>query len=169
VGLYGTFSIIAPLHGGGGELSQAFCRAAAVKGSTYILSRTVKEITFSEDEYPITIHFDVTDTEDLSVAQCRTVVRPATPSMSECVRIVKRCTIVDGILDALFPQDSINCGAGLIVFPPEIVGFEEPVQVMVHGGGIGECPPNQCIMLGNGTYVRDSVLEYPVRRKRGRC
>src|SRR2546421_3431863 len=44
-GVYGAFPIIVPLHGGGGELCQAFCRNAAVKGGTYILGRGIRECT----------------------------------------------------------------------------------------------------------------------------
>ena len=52
--------MVVPLHGGGGELSQAFCRSAAVKGATYILGRSIKR-TYASDEpgYPIEVDFGV--------------------------------------------------------------------------------------------------------------
>ena len=81
-GIYGAFSIIVPLYGGGGEISQAFCRAAAVKGTTYILGRDIRRIsTDNTNEYPVTVDFDVAETEDLPSVRCKNVVR-ASPSLS---------------------------------------------------------------------------------------
>ena len=66
-GIYGQFPIIVPLHGGGGELSQAFCRAAAVKGATYILGREIRELSVdtSNENLPFNVEFDVPESEEL--------------------------------------------------------------------------------------------------------
>jgi Rab proteins geranylgeranyltransferase component A len=152
VGLYGSFPIIVPLHGGGGELSQAFCRAAAVKGTTYILGREIQQIsTNPQDEYPITVQFNVSETEELPTVRCKKVVRLACPPVSDSVKITRRITVVEGIFEALFVSESSCPDAALIVIPPEILRKEQtlPVQIIIHGGDIGECPPGQCISMVN--------------------
>ena len=102
-GVYGAFPIIVPLYGGGGEISQAFCRAAAVKGTTYILGRDIRRIsTDNTNEHPIAIDFDVAETEDLPSVRCKNVVRLARRSLSDCVEITRTITVVEGIFESLF-------------------------------------------------------------------
>ena len=147
-GVYGHFPIIVPLHGGGCELSQGFCRAAAVKGATYILARDTQQISIdNENEYPIKIDFKVVETEGLPSVRCKHFVRPASVSLSECVEITHTITVVEGIFESLFPPESTHSDAALIVVPPGTLrqGQSMPIQMTFHGGGIGECPPGQCI------------------------
>ena len=149
-GVYGAFPIIVPLHGGGGEISQAFCRTAAVNGTTYILGRDIRRIsTDNANEYPVTVEFDVAETEDLATVRCKNVVRLARQSGSDCVEITRTITVVEGIFESLFVSEAQSSDAALIVIPPGTVRQEQrmPIQMIVHGGGIGECPVGQCNSL----------------------
>lgn len=160
-GVYGAFPIIVPLHGGGGELSQAFCRAAAVKGTTYILGRDIQRMsTDNTNEYPVTVDFDVAKTEDLPSIQCKNVVRLARPSHSDCVEITRTITVVEGIFESLFVSETQSSDSVLIIIPPGTVRQEQqmPIQMIVHGGGIGECPVGQCIPHEDHSDIRGDVL-----------
>lgn len=160
-GVYGAFPIIVPLHGGGGELSQAFCRAAAVKGTTYILGRDIQRIsTDNTNEYPVTVDFDVTKTEDLPSVRCKNAVRLARRSHSDCVEITRTITIVEGIFESLFVSETQSSDSVLIIIPPGTVRQEQqmPIQMIVHGGGIGECPVGQCIPYEDHSDIRGDIL-----------
>jgi Rab proteins geranylgeranyltransferase component A len=146
-GVYGGFPIIVPLHGGGGELSQAFCRSAAVKGATYILGRDIAQISTDDTNvYPVKVNFNVSDTDELPSVRCKKVVRPARLSQSDCVEITRTITVVEGIFDSLFLPEAQFSDAALILIPPGTIRLEQqmPIQITIHGGGIGECPIGQC-------------------------
>lgn len=164
-GVYGAFPIIVPLHGGGGELSQAFCRSAAVKGATYILGRDIKRISMDNmmDLYPMKVDFNVSETDELPSVRCKQVVRQGQVSRSNCVEITRTIAIVEGIFDKLFLPEGQYVDAALIVIPPGTVRQEQlmPIQIIIHGGGIGECPPGQCIHFPfKFINFRDNVLQY---------
>jgi RAB protein geranylgeranyltransferase component A len=149
-GLYGGFPIIVPLHGGGGELSQAFCRSAAVKGATYILGRDIQQVSIDNtNEYPIKVDFNVSDSDELPTVRCKKVIRPAQLSRSDSVEITCTITLVEGIFELLFLPDAQYSDAALIVIPPGTVRQQQemPIQIIIHAGGIGECPPGQCTRL----------------------
>ena len=143
-----------PLHGGGGELSQAFCRSAAVKGTTYILGRSIKKIA---EHDPIVVEFDV-ENDDLQIVKCRHVVRLGYPNIENSVEITRSIVVVEG-LEGLFGDISGHPDAALVVIPPKTVREEQtmPIQIIIHGGGIGECPVGQCMSICDGTKARDNV------------
>jgi Rab proteins geranylgeranyltransferase component A len=149
-GMYGNFPLLVPLHGGGGELAQAFSRSAAVKGATYILGRDISQISESEDpEYPVRVEFK--DAEDLPVVQCKTVITTSKPLPSGSVETCHSVAVIDGVLDNLFAEGSMYKDAAIVIIPPGVVRHEQdmPIQVIIHGGGTGECPGGQCIAFIN--------------------
>jgi Rab proteins geranylgeranyltransferase component A len=151
-GIYGGFPIIVPLHGGGGELSQAFCRAAAVKGATYILGREIRDVSIdgASEDYPVNVHFNVSDAEEMPTVRCKRLVRLAQPHASECVEITRTVVVVEGIIDELFGIDVQHSEAALIVIPPGVMAPDQmPLQIILHGGGIGECPQGQCTSISS--------------------
>jgi RAB protein geranylgeranyltransferase component A len=108
-----------PLHSGGGELSQAFCRSAAVKGATYILGRSIKNIAGHNS---IVVEFDV-ENDDLQTVECCQVVRLGYPAVEDSVEIPRSLIVVEG-LDRLFGDKSGHPDAVLIVIPPKTVREE---------------------------------------------
>jgi Rab proteins geranylgeranyltransferase component A len=149
-GVYGGFPTIVPMHGGGGELSQAFCRAAAVKGATYILGREIQQVSIDSTnnrfDHPVNIQFNVPDTEEMPTARCKNLVRQRQPEASDCVAITRTVTAVEGIFHELLGAEEQHGEALLIIVPPGVVNPEQhtPVQMIIHGDGIGECPQGQC-------------------------
>jgi Rab proteins geranylgeranyltransferase component A len=163
-GVYGAFPIIVPLYGGGGELCQAFCRNAAVKGGTYILGRGIRECirTEEEGEGGYKVIFDVEEGEEMSFVYCKDVVREMITEGvegdgrgmeggtrergKEGSEMTKSIVIVEGVFEGLFEEGSTFTDAAVIVIPPGTVRNEQtmPIQIILHSGGIGECPPGQC-------------------------
>src|SRR5579859_487213 len=136
-GVYGSFPILVPLYGGGGELSQAFCRSAAVKGAVYILGRGIKEVNITERaDFPVQVDFDVSSGEELPRVQSKSIVRLSVPSTVDCIEITKTVTVIEGGLGSLFAEGSQHTDAALIVIPPCVVGENQnhPIQVIVHSG-----------------------------------
>ena len=147
-GVYGQFPIIVPLFGGGGELSQAFCRAAAVKGATYILDREIKQISRdTTNAYPFKVDFNVAPEDELASVRSRYVVTPAV-RIGDYVDSTRRIAVFEGVFGELFRVDGTHVDAALIVVPPGTLREEQlmPIQIIVHGGGIGECPEGQCTL-----------------------
>jgi Rab proteins geranylgeranyltransferase component A len=161
-GTYGPFPIIVPLHGGGGELCQAFCRSAAVKGATYILGRSIRGISREALDKPFQVEFDVSPNDELPTIHANHIIRTARPPPENCVEITRSITIFQGIFESLFPIDALHSEAALIVVPPGTVSSEQdmPIQILVHGGGIGECPPGQCNLYSKVYLSRDNVFRY---------
>jgi hypothetical protein len=115
-------------------------------GATHILGREIKKISKdSPEEHSFTVEFDVPSEEELSSVRSRWVVRPAA-SVGESVRSTRRIAVFEGLLDGLFGGDGVHVDAALVVVPPGTVREEQhmPIQMIVHGGGIGECPIGQC-------------------------
>lgn len=50
LGQYGKTAFLVPMYGCGGELSQFFCRSAAVYGATYLLRRSIYEIILHSED-----------------------------------------------------------------------------------------------------------------------
>ena len=160
-GVYGNFSIIVPMHGGGGELSQAFCRSAAVKGATYILGREIQQVSVEtiNQDFPLKVRFNVAETEDMTSVRCKRIVRLDQPQVSECVEITRSVVVMEDVTNDLFGADAQHSDAAFIVIPPGVMGPEQmPVQVILHGGGIGECPQGQCTLISIRTNCSDIVL-----------
>lgn len=166
-GVYGPFPLIVPLHGGGGELSQAFCRTAAVNGATYILNRKIRGVRKDEGEYPFDVTFDVEEGEALGRVRCRHLVRAARERSSrDTVEITKRVCIVagggnNGVFDELFSSDAQFKDAALVIVPPHALNVEQdvPIQIILHGGGIGECPMGQWIIYSSIRQSGASALD----------
>jgi Rab proteins geranylgeranyltransferase component A len=157
VGVYGGFPIIVPLHGAGGEVCQAFCRACAVRGGTYILGRGIRSVSRQgEQEEGYKVCFEVEEGDELPLVYCKHVVREKDLGVREQEgerggeqegeqEETRSIGIVEGFFEGLFKETGYN-DAALIIVPPETVRKEQtmPIQIIIHGGGIGECPPGQC-------------------------
>ena len=172
-GVYGAFPLIVPLHGGGGELSQAFCRMAAVNGTTYILNRRIRKVEkTANEEYPFQVAFEVKEGEPLGNVVCKNIVRLAKGKEvlnEEMVCVTKRICIVhgggdSGVFDPLFGSEAQFKDAALVIVPPHSVATDQdmPIQIVLHGGGIGECPVGQWVIYssirGSGQSALDNLL-----------
>lgn len=141
--VYGPFPVLHSKYGGPGELSQGFCRSAAVAGATYKLNHSI----VSYDPESKIVQFNdgskVTVTEKLVVSptQC-----PAnTPNLPEQKYEVQRLTcIVEKDCSQWFHESE---NAAIVVFPPDSLktGNKQAVQTLILGPGSGVCPKGTCL------------------------
>ncbi|OLL26058.1 putative Rab geranylgeranyltransferase [Neolecta irregularis DAH-3] len=113
--VYGSFPCLLPTYGGGCELSQAFCRAAAVKGAVYMLNATLNGPYLSNgDRISYQHHFRGVNQGLVSF----------------------RVLLVKAQIEKLpFSRDG-----SVVVFPPDSMGNKNAITVRVHGSGTCECP-----------------------------
>ena len=137
-GIYGDFPVLVPMYGGGGELAQSFCRAAAVHGATFALKTVVNTVEYGIDS--ITLFLD----KDAPLTSVRTqwLVAPRQEEdLTPPSQILFRKTIVvDQPLTKLF--STAACDASLLILTGE--NSDISVECILRGSGSGECPVGQC-------------------------
>lgn len=142
---------------GNGDLPQAFCRTAAVKGATYILSEAVSELLFEENEQTqkqcIGVRLDTGQ-----VLGCKQlVVSSATfseePSNGQVIS--RGVCILDG---SILPEES----QALFIFPPNSVPEHESraARALQVGSSCQVCP--------RGKYLLYLAIENTVEERSAR-
>ncbi|KAI6012595.1 FAD/NAD(P)-binding domain-containing protein [Pisolithus orientalis] len=173
-GRYGPSPFVVSYYGGSGDLAQAFCRAAAVNGSVYILGRRIANIVYrgssSEatggsrryavelDNFPEPLYASC-----LLSSQChvpdhlRHLSAPISSEPSDAysrIRAVARgIVILDNPLlppreDSEEPE-ATQSDSFIMVFPPGSVGGGSDVSavhVLTAGPGTMCAPPGKCIV-----------------------
>lgn len=141
--VYGAFPVLYSKYGGPGELSQGFCRSAAVGGSTYKLNSKL----VSYDPNTKEAYFD--DGSKVTVGE--KVIMSPTQASSDSKNIPKQkyevhrlTCIVEKPCTEWFGEEE---SAAIVVFPPNSLksGNKQVVQVLIIGTGSGTCPQGTCI------------------------
>ena len=148
-GVYGNFPVMVLKFGGPGEISQGFCRSAAVAGATYKLDTKLvdydpqtKVAKFNDGSaVKINEKVVVSPTQmpkflSSSYAELEEKLHPF--NVTRLITIVRRdCKewMADGESSAV------------VVFPPNSLPTknEYSIQVIIQNGGSGVCPPGQSI------------------------
>ncbi|AET39811.1 GTPase-activating protein MRS6 Ecym_5008 [Eremothecium cymbalariae DBVPG len=141
--VYGPFPVLYSKYGGPGELSQGFCRSAAVAGATYKLQH--KLVSYDPNTRVATF-------QDGSRAQVteRIVVSPTqspenSKNLPEQKYEVQHLTcIVEKECSEWFGE---NENAAIVVFPPGSLktNNKEAVQALILASGSEICPKSTCI------------------------
>lgn len=141
--VYGPFPVLYSKYGGPGEVSQGFCRSAAVGGATYKLNEqlvsynpSTKVATFSDGS-------NVKVTE--KVIASPTQAPPDSQNIPQQKYEVHRLTcIVDKPCLEWFNEGE---SAAVVVFPPGSLKSNntEVVQALILGPGSETCPAGTCI------------------------
>lgn len=155
--VYGNFPVMVLKYGGPGEISQGFCRSAAVAGTTYKLDTSIidfdpelkvakfndgsavkvnEKIVISPTQIP---KFLNTEYQDLISSKNLPVY-----NITRLISIVKRdCS------EWLSEHES----SAVVVFPPFSLPTEntEAVQVIIQSGNSGVCPVGQSIWYSHTT------------------
>ncbi|KAG7374446.1 GDP dissociation inhibitor [Nitzschia inconspicua] len=174
LGRYGNTAFLCPMYGSG-ELSQAFCRSAAVFGATYLLRRAPLAIQYEEklcDDSSKTVKRvilsgDTGSDEEIvkeKLIKCSNVVVPATALMtgtkSTC-RIVRRLSILKG---QVIPSE--NREQRYVVFiPPNTIGNSHAIHGVLLDRSVAVSPFG-CTLLHLTTTVDnkyhdpDNILEH---------
>lgn len=129
LGIFGAFPVIVPMYGGASELSQAFCRKAAVKGCTHVLGQGVDGAIQAGKT------IQLQGGHRLRVDH---VVAKSTVPQPESVDLVRRTLLVSGDFSALMNAGDAACIA--------FVQNRAAVQCQVYGSGTGMCPPGQSLI-----------------------
>jgi RAB protein geranylgeranyltransferase component A len=162
LGRYGTTAFLVPLYGSG-ELSQSFCRSAAVHGATYLLRRAPKRVVVQENKVQ-GISLNREDDEGEKVISCHHVVVGAHAiSSSTKKRLWRRISIVQGRL----LQDQEQQRHVLIV-PPGELGNPCAIHGLVLDNSV-HVAPRGCTMLHLTTTAgydkdADKILEQVVAK-----
>lgn len=165
LGRYGTTAFLCPIYGSG-ELSQAFCRSAAVFGATYLLRRAplaIQYVTEDDDSMVVSGVLLSSDTveEESSIPEkmvrCSHVVVPSAAilkSTQTTSRIVRRLSILQG---RVVPSD--NGEQRYVVFiPPNTVGNTHPIQGVLLDRSVAVSPYG-CTLLHLTTTVEESETD----------
>ncbi|KAM3163218.1 Rab proteins geranylgeranyltransferase component A [Lachancea thermotolerans] len=141
--VYGPFPVLYSKYGGPGELSQGFCRSAAVAGATYKLNETLVSY---DPESKTAIFGDgsrVTVTEKVVAAptQCPKNSRNVPEQMFEVQRLT---CVVDKPCLEWFGEGEY---AAVVVFPPGSLksGNRQAVQALIMGAGSDVCPAGSSV------------------------
>ena len=161
LGRFGTTAFLVPLYGSG-ELSQAFCRSAAVYGTTYLLRRAptalVLQRSGNDDKYQICgIYLSTSETDDKNDEvspmisgsnskriTCTHIIVPeesiqypnATTQSSAMKRVFRRISIVTGRPIQLNKNMSQQQQRHVLIIPPNSISNKQTSAI--HGVVIDE-------------------------------
>lgn len=136
--VYGPFSVLYSKYGGPGELSQGFCRSAAVGGATYKLNESLASYD------PSTKIAFFSDGSKVSVSE-KVVISPTqAPKYNKNIpkqgyEIHRLTCVVEKSCEEWFSDGE---SAAVVVFPPASLksGNQEVVQAFILGSGSETCP-----------------------------
>ena len=188
LGRFGKTAFLVPLFGSG-ELSQAFCRSAAVYGATYLLRRCVTGIQFSPDGntlegvllHPYVDNKGASDTPEgvsdtREAAPCKLVrgshvIVPENavldPKPAPRLRVLRRVSILNGKPTPEFVRHAV-------LVPPESLEksnhphtihglwFDETLNVTPSAGDCGGCSMFHLTTVMDANAVDEKVLEEAV-------
>ncbi|KAL3231758.1 Rab proteins geranylgeranyltransferase component A [Nakaseomyces bracarensis] len=141
--VYGPFPVLYSKYGGAGEVSQGFCRSAAVGGATYKLNESLRSYNPSTQVATFSDGSNVTVTEKVIVSPTQSP--PEAQNIPDQKYEVHRLTcIVDKPCLEWFNEGE---SAAVVVFPPGSLKSQntEVVQVLILGPGSETCPDGTCI------------------------
>lgn len=147
--VYGNFPVMVSKYGGPGEISQGFCRSAAVAGTTYKLDTTLVDF---DPQLKIAKFSDgsLVKIQEKVVAAPTQVPKFLATSYKEASEKLQPFTVTR--LTTIVRKDckewmSENESSAVVVFPPESLPTHNvhTVQVVIQNGGSGVCPQGQSI------------------------
>lgn len=192
VGRYGNAAYLVAQYGGMGDIVQGYCRASAVKGSTFVLGKDVRKLDRIQGQgnsAAATYNLDIEDIDErfsadaviaqknllpraLQPQQLSTPSPPPSPSTLQSVFILDRgLNIPDDAAASDTPSSpSAPIETALLIFPPASL---HPAQthtttLLVLGEGTFCCPKGQYVVHATTNAVEAgdvSVLHDAIRGK----
>lgn len=142
LGRFGTTAFLVPLYGSG-ELSQAFCRSAAVYGATYVLRQTVSSVSEVKENDRTKLQVSLTNTDLSSDTptipfSCTHCVAPESFILSDKKKahrkVLRRISILRG--KPLRNQQHRH----MVIVPPAAAGHLYPIYGLVVDESINVAP-----------------------------
>lgn len=139
--IYGNFPTLYSKYGGPGEISQGFCRSAAVAGTTYKLNTKLLNYDSKKKVANLSDGTHVKVNERVVSSLNQTINKPKNAKLYEIQRMV---LIVDKPCDEWFAEGE---SSSIVVFPPGSLSSNNkyPVECLIMGSGTGCCPDGKCI------------------------
>jgi RAB protein geranylgeranyltransferase component A len=155
LGRYGGTAFLVPLYGAG-ELSQAFCRSAAVHGGTYLLRRAATKVLLSGDKHshvssvvlsnPCSLDGDESGIEKEITARHVVVPSDAIRFTGKRVisntRVLRRISILRGklLVESKSGDDDGNEQRHIIIVPPNTLGNSNVIHGIVLDESVNVAP-----------------------------
>jgi RAB protein geranylgeranyltransferase component A len=145
IGVFGPgFGAVLPKWGGLAEIAQVACRAGAVGGGVYVLKKSIRSTSTTEDGK---VDLVLSDDEKISASWLIGCSDDFPSGFSQAVTsgLTRSVSIVSLALAELFPPTSEGgvTPAGAVVAIPSSVSDEPPVHIIAHSHESGECPSSQ--------------------------
>lgn len=151
--VYGNFPVMVLKYGGPGEISQGFCRSAAVAGTTYKLNTTLVDydpqlkIAKFNDGSNIKINEKVV----VSPTQMPKFLQQSYNEITEDLKpynVTRLVTIVKNDCKEWMSEQETSA---IVVFPPNSLptSNQQSVQVIIQNGGSGVCPEGQAVWFSH--------------------
>jgi len=142
--IYGKFPVLYSKFGGPGEVSQGFCRSAAVAGTTYKLNTRLRKFD------PNTKTATFSDGSQIKVKEkliCSPTQAPENAKNIPLKRNYAITRLIAGVTKDCKEWFSEGESAAIVVFPANCLPTNNayPVQAVILGAGAGVCPEGQCL------------------------
>ncbi|EMG49097.1 MRS6 Rab proteins geranylgeranyltransferase component A [Candida maltosa Xu316] len=151
--VYGKFPCMVSKFGGPGELSQGFCRSAAVAGTTYKLNTQLTDFdpTTKIAHFDDGSHIKINEKVIISPTQIPKFLQSSYDKISENLQPYFVTRLVTVVRRDCKEWMSGNESSAIVVFPPHSLPTDNQssVQVIIQNGGSGVCPDGQAIWFSN--------------------
>ena len=150
---YGNFPVMVSKYGGPGELSQGFCRSAAVAGTTYKLDTSLtdydphsKIARFNDGS-----HVKINEKLVISPTQIPKFLQSGYAEVTENLKSYSTTRLITVVRRDCKEWMSDQESSAIVVFPPQSLPTqnENSVQVIIQNGGTGVCPDGQAIWFSH--------------------
>lgn len=147
--VYGHFPVMVLKYGGPGEISQGFCRSAAVAGTTYKLDTKLVDFDPQKKVAKFSDGSRVKIAEKIVVAptQAPKFLQANYKEALENLQTYTVTRLITVVRRSCKEWMSENETLAVVVFPPESLPSNNAysVQVLIQNGGSGVCPEGQAI------------------------
>lgn len=151
--VYGSFPVMVLKYGGPGELSQGFCRSAAVAGTTYKLDTRLVDFDPAAKVAKFSDGLLVKINEKIVVAPTQ-IPKFLTSSYAELEQKLPKFSVsrlITIVRRSCKEWMADNESSAVVVFPPGSLPTHNDysVQVIIQNGASGVCPQNESIWFSH--------------------
>lgn len=147
--VYGNFPVMVLKYGGPGEISQGFCRSAAVAGTTYKLDTTLVDFDplLKVAKFSDGLLVKINEKIVLAPTQIPKFLASSYAEVSEKLQPYSVSRLVTIVRKDCKEWMAENESSAVVVFPPDSLPThnQHSVQVIIQNGGSGVCPAGQSI------------------------
>lgn len=151
--VYGNFPVMVSKYGGPGEISQGFCRSAAVAGTTYKLNTKLVDYDPIEKIAKFNDGSNVIINEKIIINpnQVPKFLKKSFENLSSNLPVYNITRLTTVVRNDCREWMAENESSTIVVFPPNSLPTNNrySVQVLIQNGGTGVCPLGQSIWFSH--------------------